>query len=89
MGMWGLGALALVASLLRGDPWPFGAWLALPGAVLAVMLARKRSVFLAVHSVLTWTLNGAGMVVGLVAPPFPVPVGDAAVVRPRDAESPC
>ena len=89
IGMWALGVVALGASLLRADPRPFGAWFALPLLVLAVMLARKRSAFLAVHSLLSWTLNGIGAVVGFVAPTRPMPFGTAATVRPRGAGLPC
>ena len=89
LGMWVLGVVALGVSLLRPDPRPFGAWLALPLLVFAVMLARKRSVFLAVHSVLTWSLNGLGVLAGLLAPPHPIPMGGAAMVRGRRTEAPC
>ena len=47
------------------------AWALLPLLVVAVMTVRKRSVRLAVLSLLTWTLNGAGMLVGF----FKVPPG--------------
>jgi hypothetical protein len=89
MGMWALGVAAGAAALLWRDPRPLAAWLALPLLVLGVMLARKRSLFLAVHSVLTWSINGLGLLVGLAAPPAPVPVGGATPVRRRGAEAPC
>ena len=54
LGMWALGLLALAAWLGSGDPGWLVRWAALP---------------LAVHSLLTWTLNGLGMLVGLTRPP--------------------
>ena len=69
LGMWALGLLALAAWLGSGDPGWFVRWAALPLAVLVFMTVRKRSPRLAVHSLLTWTLNGLGMLVGLTRPP--------------------
>lgn len=65
LGMWSLGVLALAASLAARDPRPLAAWALVPVAVVAFMTVRKRSVRLAVHSLLTWSLQGLGMVVGL------------------------
>lgn len=65
LGLWTLGAAALVASLASGDARPFALWCLVPAAVIALMSVRKRSVRLAVHSLLTWSLQGFGMVVGL------------------------
>lgn len=81
LGMWALGAAALVAAALARDARPLAAWAALPAFVFAVMLARKRSVFLAAHSILTWSLNGCGMVKGFFAPSRPMPFGSALGVR--------
>jgi hypothetical protein len=65
LGLWGLGLAALTAALIA-DQWrALGAWLLLMLGVVAVMSARKRSVRLGVLSLLTWTLNGLGMLVGL------------------------
>jgi hypothetical protein len=69
--MWALGLLALAFALATGRPDALLAWLGLPLLALAVMSARKRSVRLAVHSLLAWTLNGAGLLVGLLAGPRP------------------
>ncbi len=88
LGLWALGLAALAGSLAWRDPRPFVAWLALLAFVLGVMLARKRSAFLAVHSVLSWTLNGLGVVVGFAAPPRAVPLGGAVTV-PARVETPC
>ena len=62
--LWTLGVVALIVSLTRAAAAPLIAWLALAGAALIVMAARKRSVRLAAHSLLTWTLNGLGLLVG-------------------------
>ena len=64
LGLWGLGVLSLLGALAGFGARPFLAWLALPALVIAGMSAKKRSPRLAVHSLLTWTLNGCGMVVG-------------------------
>ncbi len=65
LGMWALGALAAAASLARSDPRPLLLWSALPALGVALMSARKLSLTLAVHSLLTWTVNGVGLLVGL------------------------
>jgi hypothetical protein len=77
LGMWLLGALALAAGIATGAAGIFLVWCALPPFVIAVMTARKRSVRLAVLSLLTWTIQAAGMVVGF----FLVP-GDARPLAP-------
>jgi hypothetical protein len=89
LGLWLLGAAALALSVARLDPRPFALWLALPALVVAVMWARKRSALLAGHALLSWTVNGLGLVTGFVAPPLPIPLGGAVDVRPHRAESPC
>jgi len=52
------------------------AWAAVPLALLVLLALRKRSLRLALHSLLTWSLMAAGTVVGLVrggsAAPAPV-----------------
>jgi len=50
-----------------------GAWLALAAAVFLALSVRKRSPRLALHSLLTWTVNMAGMVVGFVQGGAPRP----------------
>ena len=65
LAMWLLGGVALVVSLVRGDLRPLAAWAVLPLAVLLVMSVRKKSARLALHSLLAWTLNGFGLLVGL------------------------
>jgi len=64
LALWTLGAAALVASLAARHAGPLLAWLALPAAVLALMTVRKRSARLALHALLSWTVNGAGLAVG-------------------------
>lgn len=52
------------------------AWALLPATLLVAMTVRKRSARLAAHSLVTWTVMAAGMVVGFLrggaAPPAPV-----------------
>jgi hypothetical protein len=72
--MWLGSALALAIALAGGgEPWVI-AGLALPALVWLAMTARKRSPRLALHSLLAWTLNGCGLVVGLLRPPARVEV---------------
>jgi hypothetical protein len=68
LGMWSLGLLALAVWPVTGDPGLAIRWTLLPLGVLALMGIRKRSPRLALHSLLTWTLNGLGMIVGLFRP---------------------
>lgn len=64
--MWASGLWALLAGLvLSREELPLVLWLPLPLGLLAAMTLRKRSLKLALHSLLTWSLNGAGLVVGL------------------------
>jgi cellulose synthase/poly-beta-1,6-N-acetylglucosamine synthase-like glycosyltransferase len=69
LGMWALGLAAVAAALAARDPAPLVLWLALPLLVIAVMTARKRSVRLAVHSLLSWSLNATGLAVGFLRRP--------------------
>ena len=59
-----------------GGPSLLKVWAKLPLALLLVMAIRKRSLRLALHSLVTWTVMAAGTVVGFVrggaAPPLPV-----------------
>jgi len=64
LALWLAGAAALAVSAARRSPAPLLSWLALGGAALAAMAVRKRSVRLAAHSALTWTMNGLGLLVG-------------------------
>jgi hypothetical protein len=82
LGMWLLGAVALAASFVTGDPRPLVPWSLLPLALVALMGARKGSARLGLHSLLTWTVNGAGLVVGL----FRLPGGGAS---PGSREAAC
>lgn len=69
-------ALWLAAPLAwaLGGPRALGAWTLAPLAVFALMLVRKRSAKLALHSLLTWTVNAAGLVVGFVRGGAPAPL---------------
>ena len=79
LGIWSLGVAALVAWLASGDSGLLARWAVLPLAVLVLMTVRKRSPRLAVHSLLTWTLHGFGMLVGMTRLPRAArPAGAAA-----------
>ena len=69
LALWLAGLAALVAAWLVGRPLALLAWALLPLAVLALMAARKRSLKLALHSLLSWSLLGAGLLVGLFRVP--------------------
>lgn len=69
LGLWTLGVAALVASALSGRVAPLALWLGAVLLVLAVMTARKRSPRLALHSLLSWTINGFGLAVGFLRGP--------------------
>lgn len=64
LGMWTLGIVAAVVGAVTGDPRPVAQWALIPIAALALMSARKRSLRLGALSLLTWTVQGAGLVVG-------------------------
>lgn len=73
LAMWAAGAASVAAG-----PRAFGAWAIAIAALFAVMALRKRSARLALHSLLTWTVNAAGLVVGFVRGPVPaVPLPEA------------
>ncbi|MBI3539386.1 MAG: glycosyltransferase [Candidatus Eisenbacteria bacterium] len=81
IALWSLGAVALAVSLVRQDLRPLAAWAATPLAVIALMAARKRSLRLGTLSLLTWTVQGAGLIVGLVRREDDRPARPAAEVR--------
>ena len=66
LAMWTLGAGLIGAAVALRDPRPALIGAALPVTALALLTARKRSPRLAALSLLTWTLNAFGMVVGLL-----------------------
>jgi hypothetical protein len=68
-GMWALGLVALALAVVSGQADTLLAWAIMPLGVLAWMTMRKRSVRLAVHSLLSWTLHGLGMVTGVFHTP--------------------
>lgn len=61
LALWLAGVPAAVAG-----PRALGAWALAWCALFVLMAARKRSARLALHSLLTWSVNAAGMVVGFV-----------------------
>lgn len=73
LALWLLSAALLATGAARGDAGAVAAGIALPLAVAALMSARKRSLRLGVLSVLTWTLQGFGLVVGWFRVPAPAP----------------
>jgi hypothetical protein len=77
LALWTLGAGAAIVAATTRRAWPLALWLALPALVLAVMTARKRSVVLAAHALLVWTVQGAGLGVGLLVRPRPASGFDA------------
>lgn len=82
LGMWTLGIGASVAAVLGGDSRPFAFWALVPLFVLALMSARKRSLRLGALSLLTWTVQGFGLVFGLFRlPPGARPLSPSAEAR--------
>lgn len=78
LALWVAAPLAFALAGGRG----LAAWALAPLGLLALMTLRKRSARLALHSLLTWTVNAAGLVVGFArggAPPppaAPAPLGE-------------
>ncbi len=60
LALWGAAPLAFAL----GGPRALAAWTLAPLVLFALMTLRKKSARLALHSLLTWTVNAAGMVVG-------------------------
>jgi len=89
LGMWSLGLIALAVWLGSGNPGGLARWAVLPLAVLALMTVRKRDPRLALLSLLTWTLNGLGMLVGLTRPPRATRPADAGALGPGGGEAAC
>lgn len=77
LALWVAGAAAALAG-----PRALATWALAPLALFALMTLRKRSPRLALHSLLTWTVNAAGMLVGFArggtAPPPALGAGEAA-----------
>ncbi|HTR97556.1 MAG TPA: glycosyltransferase [Candidatus Acidoferrales bacterium] len=65
--------LAAIPAWALGGGSGLALWALAPLAVLAVMSARKRSAALALHSIATWSVNAAGMIVGFVRGGVPAP----------------
>ena len=70
--------LAAPAAFALAGARGLAAWALAPLALLALLTLRKRSARLALHSLLTWTVNAAGLVVGFVrgGAPAPPPLGN-------------
>jgi Glycosyl transferase family 2 len=64
LALWLLSFGALLLSVMRNSITPFAFWLTACAIAFAVLAVRKRSPWLAAHAVLSWTLNGLGMLVG-------------------------
>jgi hypothetical protein len=77
LSMWALGIAAFAGAVAQRGRVPLALWLALCALVLVILTVRKRSPRLAVHSLLAWTLNGLGMLVGWFRVP-PARRGEAA-----------
>lgn len=57
---------ALIPAVMLAGPRGLLLWALAPLALFAFMALRKRSLALALHSLLTWSVNAAGLVVGFV-----------------------
>ena len=73
LAMWTFGAAALAAWRVAGDTRPLLLWLVIPFTVVGLMSARKGSLRLGTLALLTWTLQGIGLVVGLFRAPGRAP----------------
>jgi glycosyltransferase involved in cell wall biosynthesis len=67
LALWLAGLVALGLDALTKDGRWLSTWALAPLARFVFMTFRKRSPKLALHSMLTWTVNGAGLVAGFVA----------------------
>jgi hypothetical protein len=65
---WLLGLAAVAVALVAHDPRPLVVWLVAALVLLVLVAARKRSPRLALHALLTWSVNGLGVVLGFVRP---------------------
>jgi hypothetical protein len=74
LGWWLAGVVTAVVAASGGGVRPLAIWLVGTLALVAVMTRRKRSPRLALHSLLTWSVNGLGVLVGF-ARPLRAPVG--------------
>jgi hypothetical protein len=63
-GLWTLGAATLAAWALTGEGRAFLAWSCVPPAVVLGMGLRKRSLRRGLLSLLTWSVQGLGLVAG-------------------------
>jgi glycosyl transferase family 2 len=73
LGLWALGAATLAIGLMGGEWPPFLVWIQLLLLVWLLMSVRKRSPRLGLHSLLSWTANGLGLMIGFFQPRLPAP----------------
>lgn len=66
---WAAGLAALLAAVFGAGYAPLSIWAGLALIALATMILRKGSARVATLSVLTWTMNGAGMILGALRGP--------------------
>ncbi len=67
-----MGLLGVTAALVAArDPRPLWLWLMIALGTLFALAWRKRSLRLALYSLLTWSLNATGMVAGFMMGPRP------------------
>jgi hypothetical protein len=87
LAMWTLGAVVLLAALVRLQPSLLLAFAFIPVGVVAAMSLLKGSVRLGLFSLLTWTFNAFGMVAGFFGRGSGAAAGVAAgsAVGTRDA----
>lgn len=64
LAAWAAGVAALLAGAAGAGPVPLLAWLAGAALAFAGFSIRKRSARVAALSILTWTMHGAGLVLG-------------------------
>jgi len=77
LAFWTWGAAAGVAAALGAGTFALSAWSLSLLAVLAGLAVRKRSLRLAAHALLAWTVNGLGVVIGFLRGPVRPAAGNA------------
>lgn len=76
-------ALAAIPAVVLAGARGLALWALAPVALLAFMSVRKRSPRLALHALLTWSVNAGGLVAGLVLPLPPVTSAVAGRMHPE------
>jgi hypothetical protein len=69
LGWWLAGLVMMAAALVTRDPRGLLLWLGATAMLVGGVAMRKRSLRLALHALLTWSVNGLGVLVGFVRPP--------------------